>query len=207
MGKILNGILGGVSGKVAGVVGGSWKGINYLKAYTVPANPDTAGQQTQRGKMTFMVALARLLLTSILQPFWDPFATGMSGFNAFVSHNIKLLAASPDYDTIKAAVGNLEGAEIATGTYVTGTGAVELHWLGDIYGNGASDDTAIQVIVDDGNNIAFVDDTDQRDTEDSSFNIGAGRTVGDIKAYLFFTRGTGETLEVSDSYFLQLTAT
>lgn len=89
MGKIKQGILGGVSGKVANVVGSSWKGIAYLKALPLSvANPRTAAQQLQRGKMREIVEDSRLLLAALIQVYWNPFAQFMSGYNAFVKENI-----------------------------------------------------------------------------------------------------------------------
>jgi len=89
MGKIKSGILGGFSGKVGSVVGTSWKGIDVMKARPVSvANPRTPAQNLQRGKMREIVSDARLLLASIIQPFWNPFAQQQSGYNAFVSENI-----------------------------------------------------------------------------------------------------------------------
>jgi hypothetical protein len=48
MARITRGILGGGRGKVANVVMGNWKGIDYLRAYAVPANPRTLAQVTVR---------------------------------------------------------------------------------------------------------------------------------------------------------------
>jgi len=48
----------GASGKLADtLVFSAWKGIKYARQYVVPANPNTAGQQTQRGYITAAVAL------------------------------------------------------------------------------------------------------------------------------------------------------
>lgn len=89
MGVIKQGILGGFSGKVANVVGSSWKGIAVLKSLPLSvANPRTAAQEEQRGKMREVVNVARVLLAAIIQPFWNPFAQAMSGYNRFVSQNI-----------------------------------------------------------------------------------------------------------------------
>ena len=89
MGVIKQGILGGFSGKVANVVGSSWKGIAVIKSLPLSvANPNTAGQQAQRGAMTQIVLAARLLLASLIQVYWNPFAQQMSGYNAFVKENI-----------------------------------------------------------------------------------------------------------------------
>ena len=95
MGKIKQGILGGFSGAVGPVVGGSWKGIATIKSKPLSvANPKTPGQVAQRGKFSQVVAVARLLLANLIQTYWNPFAQGQSGYNAFVSRNIEAFTAS-----------------------------------------------------------------------------------------------------------------
>ena len=91
MGKIKQGILGAVSGKVGSVVGSSWKGkaIVKIKPASV-ANPKTAGQIAQRGKFSNAVAFAVGILATVVKPLWDRFASGMSGYNDFVSQNVAL---------------------------------------------------------------------------------------------------------------------
>jgi len=89
MGVIKQGILGGFSGKVGSVVGSSWKGIAVMKSKPLSVtNPQTAAQTAQRDKMTGIVAVARIVLAALIQPYWNPFAQKMSGYNAFVSENI-----------------------------------------------------------------------------------------------------------------------
>jgi len=48
MGKFRNGIMGTVTGKVGNVVGSTWKGINTVRAYAKPSNPQTEKQQQHR---------------------------------------------------------------------------------------------------------------------------------------------------------------
>jgi len=89
MSKIKQGILGAGSGKVGGVIMSSWKGIATIRSMpSTVENPNTAAQQTQRGKFSQAVACARLLLAELIRPFWDPFVKGMSGYNAFIQKNI-----------------------------------------------------------------------------------------------------------------------
>lgn len=95
MAKIKAGILSKVSGKVAGVVGGTWKGTNYLRELVKPANPNTPLQQAQRGKMSFVVAVARQLVGDVLNPYLNKFCKTMSGYNWFCKENIKRLAGTP----------------------------------------------------------------------------------------------------------------
>lgn len=124
MGKILNGILGGVSGKVSGVVGASWKGINYLRGYSIPSNPQTPAQTAQRAKMTFLVSIGRSVLSTVLNVFWSPIAVQMSGFNLFLQRNLLLITDDTDYDSILMSTGNLSPLAITTATYNPTTGMV-----------------------------------------------------------------------------------
>jgi len=90
MGKIRQGILGGFSGKVAGIVGSSWKGIAVMKAMPLSvANPNTAGQQAQRGAFSQSVSFAKKILPGIIKPCWDRFAQKMSGYNAWIKANVE----------------------------------------------------------------------------------------------------------------------
>jgi hypothetical protein len=89
MSKLTSGILGPLKGKIGGVVGSTWKGIPVLKTKPASvANPRTSAQVTQRNAFSAVVALARLILVSIIKPLNDRFAQGQSGFNQFVSRNI-----------------------------------------------------------------------------------------------------------------------
>jgi hypothetical protein len=93
MARIKKGILGGGSGSVGAVTMSSWKGIDVLKAKpTSVANPKTAGQIAQRSKFSNVVSFAGLILSTIIKPLWDRFASKQSGYNAFVQENIDLFA-------------------------------------------------------------------------------------------------------------------
>lgn len=95
MGVIKQGILGGFSGKVAGIVGSSWKGIAVVKGLPLSvSNPRSEGQVSQRGKMSTAVRYGRDLLAALIQPYWNPFAQRMSGFNLFISTNIASFGAT-----------------------------------------------------------------------------------------------------------------
>ncbi len=98
MARLPQGILGGVVGKVGGVIGTSWKGIPIIKQRPLSvANPRTAKQVAQRTKMTNIVEFARPILASVIKPLNDRFAQRQSGYNLFVSRNIKLFESElPD---------------------------------------------------------------------------------------------------------------
>lgn len=89
MATIKRGILGGGSGSIANVVMTSWKGIGVIKSKPLSvANPKTAAQTTQRTKFTGIVNIAQYILSSVLQPVFNAFAQGMSGYNLFIQKNI-----------------------------------------------------------------------------------------------------------------------
>lgn len=88
MSRISQGILGAGKGKVGGVIMSSWKGIATIRSMPASvANPRTAAQTAQRTKFTLMVAVARLLLSSLINVYWDPFTKKMSGYNAWMKYN------------------------------------------------------------------------------------------------------------------------
>src|SRR5690606_15981400 len=89
MGKIKRGILGGFQGKVANVVGSSWKGIAVMKSLPLSvANPNTAKQQTARGKFSYATRYGSELLVNWIKPLRDRFAQQESGYNLWVKQNI-----------------------------------------------------------------------------------------------------------------------
>lgn len=71
-----------------------WKGLNAVRSYVVPANPNTAAQQVQRGYMIEAVLQWRTLgYTAVDKTGYNAWALldpkPMSGFNKYVSLNLK----------------------------------------------------------------------------------------------------------------------
>lgn len=88
MAILKQGILGGVKGKVGSVVGSSWKGIATLRSLPLSVtNPRTAAQVGNRNRFSDVVALATTLLSAVIKPLNDRFASGMSGYNLFVQRS------------------------------------------------------------------------------------------------------------------------
>lgn len=72
----------------------SWKGINDVRQYVIPANPQSTDQTAQRAKLTAAVAAWHSTnLTGADKTSWDRLATTlaetMSGFNAFCKRHIE----------------------------------------------------------------------------------------------------------------------
>ena len=90
MARLDQGLLGGYSGKLGTTVGATWKGINVVRTYQPNvANPNTQKQSNQRELFRDVTQFASFFLGNLVKPFWDRQAKQMSGFNAFVSANVK----------------------------------------------------------------------------------------------------------------------
>lgn len=114
MGVIRQGILGGVQNKVGSVVGSSWKGIPVIKTLPLSvANPKTAGQITQRTAFALITLIGSVLLGDWVKPFWDRFASKMSGYNSFIKSNVEycLDGVISDYSLLKMSLGKLTTAD------------------------------------------------------------------------------------------------
>jgi hypothetical protein len=207
---ILNGLLGGASGKVGGIVGGKWKNVNYVRAYAKPSNPNSTDQQVQRSRMRQSVEMARFLLGSLIQPYWNKFYPGMSGFNAFIKYNIMQLASTTYYWTVNNIIsrGNLLGVSGLSATYNTSNGEIVVSWADNTNGSTglATDELNLVVLTKDGTKYFTEFTWDARDGASASLNIDSGLTAADVLLFGFFSRGTGSALEVSDSSAVQCTA-
>jgi hypothetical protein len=200
-GVILQGILGGFSGKVGPVVGGKWKDVDYMRSYVIPANPNTVGQQAVRSKFSALVAAARKILSDILQPYWDPFVTSMSGFNRWISLNYSLTdsAGVIDSDVIMSR-GSLETLGVNASTYTAVTGEVIANFDNTPSGNGLiTDSVGLIVYVQSTKTFYTLLTGVVRDDESISISIPSSLTATDVITWIFAFRGTGSDLEVSDS--------
>jgi len=201
MGKILNGILGGFSGKVGPVVGGKWKDIDYMRSYVVPANPNTPNQQTVRAKFKKLVEFGRVLIPALLSVYWDPFLSGMSGFNKWISLNYsKLQTGNVLNETAVMCKGTLEPTSTVTGTYSSIPGTVTTTWNHSVFGNGELTDNVAVVIYDKVNGHFWIDvGHATRNSTNVVTTITTNLTAANVYVYVFFYRGTGSDFIVSDS--------
>lgn len=126
-------------GKLADtLVFSGWKGLKVARSYAVPANPNTAAQQTQRSYMSNTVLGWRDLESSEIEN-WNRYnqfqAKAQSGFNAFTSNLLQaqsalaeaLYATSFSYDD-GASMVETDLATIDDQTAVSGGETVELHY-------------------------------------------------------------------------------
>ncbi len=203
MGVIKRGILGGFKGRVANVVGSSWKGIAYMKSLPLSvANPNTAGQQIQRGVFSEAVAFAKATLVSVIKPCWDRWAQQMSGYNAFVSVNTNKfgLPINLGYSSLVISQGIIGEEPIASLSGTDGDETVTITWSD---GSGsdnklATDEAYVVVCNGDYDVIKGFATGVARSAETVDVELDAAASTGDVLyAWLCFRRADGT--QVSNS--------
>ena len=206
MGIINQGILGAVKGKVGPVVGAKWKNIPYLRSYVVPKYTNTDAQAAQRSALTAVSNFARKMLTSIVQPLWNPKTSVMSGYNLFIKSNISQFVTPNFYVTtgVLVADGNLEGIEGLAATYATSDGTVTITWSDNSGINDAlASDKLYLVISDKSGNIStagmYSGATDIRSQKSKTGFATPHGVASDIIVLAGFYRGTGSALVFSPS--------
>jgi hypothetical protein len=133
----------GARGKIGStLVFFSWKGIDVVREYIIPTNPQTAAQTAQRGWFADSIRAFRTYYTNLLErAAWNRLATVdsriMSGFNEFVSNASQLLAMDPDASFANGAVAAAGNAAVVTmlnaddGAVGDEAGDFEV-WVGDL---------------------------------------------------------------------------
>lgn len=103
--SVLNGgIFSNPRGKTAGIVFGAARTRTGKKVtarqLVPPSNPNTAAQQTQRGKFAEAIAIVRLIGASIYQTDWNRAIGQLPGFQSLESVFLNALDSSFDIGTI-----------------------------------------------------------------------------------------------------------
>lgn len=211
MAILKQGILGGVKGKVGSVVGSSWKGIATLRSLPLSVtNPRTAAQVGNRARFTGVVGLATVLLSAIIKPLNDRFASAMSGYNLFVQRSRDCFTPAGIFVSANLILsrGKLGATAIVSVTADEGEHFVVVSFSKDLEnGYQSLTDKAFAVCCDaSGVVLGFVSAGSVR--ADESVTINLNRVLEEnerITCYLSFLRADGtmcadstyETLEVS----------
>lgn len=203
MGKLVGGPFGQLSGKTGDLVGSSWKGIATIKRYQPNvANPRTAGQVSQRGKMSNIVAFAQFILAGVIKPLWDRFQSGMSGYNAFVSRNIDLFTGSlPSvYADLVVSSGKMAATPISTFSGDFSDIEFKATWIDDS-GEGfklATDKVYMTVINQTKGTVIGGYTGAVRSAGVATLTLDAATLAGDtVHCYLSFLRADGSIVSVS----------
>jgi len=182
--KLPGGIFAKASGRLGGLVFATWKGIQYARTWVIPANPRTAPQLAQRALFSNLVFVAKAILGSVIQTFWDPFIKDNSGWAVWMGQNLTAMHPTFDPTLMIVSSGVLE-ATPPTGCTYAGPN-VTFTWSSAVLGNGLATDNAICVVYDFANHVAFVNSAVDRSVGTAAVNCGAGRNNMFMAGYLFF---------------------
>jgi len=209
MAKLRAGILGQVSGKVSGVVGGTWKDKNYVREYVIPANPNTAAQQTQRGLFGRAVDFCKQLVGPIFNVYTDKFQTKMSGYNYFVKRNIKEFTDPPSYENVLISEGKLFSAESKDEEANSTFNTFNFDWEVGLGSNGKDDDKIYMAAYNSNTGRwGFSAAEGVRSLGALGASVALEMTAGDvIKSYLVTAQYVGTTLDIiSNSFYASTVA-
>lgn len=208
MARLPQGILGGVVGSVGTLVGTSWKGIPIIKTKPLSvSNPKTTKQLAQRGKMKNIVAFTQPILSTIVKPLNDRFAQRQSGYNLFVSRNIKLFEneyPSPAGDLVVSR-GKLGDTAITNVSASDGDNQLIIEINADLDNAFKQDTDLVYVLVVNVTSGAVVGGMSQdvRSDVNIGFKTIEDFNTGDVlQIYLSFLRADG-TMVSNTSHFIR----
>lgn len=202
MGRLTGGAFGPVYGKVGGTVGSNWKGINTLRQYAIPANPDSDDQKAQRAKFKAVSKLAISLIPTLITAFWNMFAVKMSGYNYFIKKAFPGASSTGlALPGMQVTTGTLEGVSNLTAEYTTVTGTLDMLHSGNHNGNGLDTDSINVLVLDNRTNAVVHYETALATRVDAaaSVTLPPGLVAADLIVFCWFSRGTGSELMVSNS--------
>lgn len=111
------------------MVGGVWKGVPYMRQYTIPANPQTADQMSTRNVFSTLQAMWKIMPTLAQAP-WTANAVGQkyTDRNKFTKENLPLLRPESDMQLFVGSPGNLGGIALTSINVSTGTTPGGVDW-------------------------------------------------------------------------------
>lgn len=201
----ITGAFTGWKGKVGNMVFSMWKGIQVAKNKAFPANPQSEGQTTQRTKLSNLIAAGKVLVSTLIRGFWDPFATSyQSGWGNWLKYN--LLSQTTSTLTPSEMImsrGSLLATAIDSAEYDTATGIITVAYSATPLGNQADTDPALLVIYDEANDkFLFSEAAEAREDAACIATIDTGLTPANVHVWLFFSQDEDSELSmVSDSAY------
>lgn len=186
----------------------SWKGIGVLKSLPLSvANPNTAAQQAQRQEMTGVVAAARILLAALIQPFWNPFAQRMSGYNYFVQTNIATFTAGvfTDFANFFSQRGSLLGVVLGATSASEGGTDIDIAWTDN---SGQSDALAtdeMNVVYYNETQDYWVTDIGSVTRDAAAINIVDANLAQNDELRVYVGTARPNVSKVSDSVYVNIT--
>ena len=192
----VTGVFTSMKGKVGGAVMQTWKGVQVMRTHVIPANPQSAGQTTNRTAFTGLVEMFKPILASLVHRFWNPFVTShQTGWANLIGVNQAIAAGGVlDHSTCVVARGSLPDEIPLTATYDTATGAVVATWADSGAEGSLPGDFAMLIAYDtDTGKWGFSDGAALRSEETETCALPIGLTPANVFAYIFFFTGVYAT--------------
>jgi hypothetical protein len=150
MAKQSGGLLGRPSGSIAGIVFGSARSrqgkIVTAREKVSPSNPNTASQQTQRGKFGNALSTVKAIGPSIYQDDWNRAVSQLPGFQSWMSLVLNNLDASSVLSApADVNLGNLHFPSTGPTLSAGGAGEITVEWSNELGDNGTAADVAVLV--------------------------------------------------------------
>jgi hypothetical protein len=199
----LNFVRGSIKGRVGQFVGSSWRGKDYIKTFTPPANPKTEGQVAIRTIFQHIAHIAKAIYAGVLKPFTFPRPRTFTAYNRMVQIN-KNLFDDRAWDPAKLKI--FEGPLFNPGIIsATVSGADVIVSFDATIGEGT--DQAIAVVYDDLTETTLYGEAARADAAVSVSIAGLDpAALSDLHAYLVFARepapGTAEQGQVSGTAYM-----
>lgn len=129
MAKVTGGLFAlGATGSIAKTLTyGTWRGIATVRHRVIPANPNTAGQQTTRNTFATLRQMWKLNGTFGRSP-WTLFAQGQKflDLNAFLGQNLKVVRGDADFQDFIGSPGAKGGLPMVSAGFATGAASGEV---------------------------------------------------------------------------------
>jgi len=192
MAKIV-GVFTGITGKVGNTIFQMMNGVQIMKTFVIPANPQSSGQTAQRGVFSAIIAGFKGIASGVIDLFWNPFTTGnKTGWGNFISRNL-ISMGKVAFDITDAVLthGSLEDLGTIAGEYDTATGECDVEWEDLEYVNGNSADEVNGVVfdTDSGLIVGKLLDIAARDSEAGTIECLPGLTATSLEVFLWANDG------------------
>lgn len=192
MAKYQGSPFGSISGKVQGVVGAKWKGIDYIRNYVIPNNPNSDDQKLYRGRFAACVEIGKQINQLCLKPDWSPVPKKKSAFNDFISKNSKLLTTAPyELTDFKVHFGSLANVSLDSAV-MAADGKFTLTFTPNKLGE-ASDSDDVGVLLYDDEQERYFYGTAKRNVGSIVVDTKQAKTMGDKYVYWYYTVNTERT--------------
>ena len=207
----LNFIRGTIRGRIGQFVGSSWKGRSYIKLFTKPGNPRTAGQVAVRTVFQNVSHIAKLIYRNVLKPYTFPKSRRLLAHNRMLQINKPMFEGKEwKPERLKIFEGPLDNPGI-TGAVLEnpGTPNEDVLLSFDIM-PGDSSDKAIMVVYDETTGTALSDEGTRLDGElEIKLKTISPVDPAKLHAYLVFSQppadGTREPGQVSNTAYSKVT--